>query len=210
MTTITLPRAFPLFDPAIHIKKAGDETHSLRCVMIGCDFGSTAPCVALHGALMQNKSMRIFREEFRPGLGLEGFIDEGAFGSDESVDMLCAERACVAKNPVNNKSPKHVLEDAGFKVLVCKSSPKWRWRSINARLAVGDGEGGIVVDPSCTNLISTLIGHRMAFGSDEIWRAATPRYQHCADALGYLVEGFARWLTTEHVGCTGIALDEIA
>lgn len=210
MTITTIPRAFPLFDPAIHIKKADGKTHSLRCVMIGADVGSAAPCVALHGALMQNKSMRIFREEFEPGVGLEAFVDGGALGSDESVDMVCAERACIAKSPINNQSPKELIEAAGFKVLVCKSSPKWRWRSINARLKAGDGEGGIVVDPSCTNLISTLIGHRMAFSSDDVWRAATPRYQHCADALGYLVEGFARWLTTEHVGCTGIALDEIA
>lgn len=209
MTITSVPRAFPLFNPAIHVSKSDGETHSLRCVMIGCDFGSTAPCVALHGALMQNKSMRIFREEFEPGIGLEAFIEGGAFGSDESVDMLCAESACVAKSPTNNKSPKEMLEAVGFKVLVCKSSPKWRWRSINARLQAGESVGGIVVDSSCTNLISTLIGHRMAFDSGDVWRAATPRYQHCADALGYLVEGFARWLTTEQVEPRGVMLDEI-
>lgn len=210
MSGITLPRAFPSFDPAIHVQKCKGVAESIRCVMIGADFGSTAPCVALHGALMPNKSMRIFREDFEPGIGLEAFVDGGALGSVDGVDLICAERACVAKSPINNQSSKELIEGAGFKVLVCKSSPRWRHDSINARLKVGDGAGGIVVDASCTNLISMFVGHRQAFGSGGHWRSATPRYQHCADALGYLVEGFARWLTTGHVACTGIALDEIA
>ena len=210
MSKVQVPRAFPSFDPRVHVGKVVGVAEVIKCVMIGADFGSTSPCVALHCALMPNKSMRIFREEFSPGVGLESFIDEGAFGSVDAVDMICAERACIAKSPINNKSPKDLIEGAGFKVLVCKASPKWHMLAINARLNVGDGAGGIVVDASCTNLISAMIGHREAFGKLGVHRSTTPRYQHCADALGYAVEGFARWLTVEHVGCTGLALDAIA
>lgn len=207
MSKIEVPRAFPGFDPAVHVAKVVGVAEVIKCVMIGADFGSTAPCVALHAGLMPNKSMRIFREDFSPGYGLNRFIKEGAFGSVDSVDMVCAERACIAKNPMYNSSPKAMLEAAGFKVLVCKSSPKWRHLAINTRLNVGEGAGGIVVDPSCTNLLACLIGHREAFGKMMLHRSTTPRYQHCADALGYLVEGFARWLTVEHVACTGLHLD---
>lgn len=207
MVNVEVPRAFPLFDPHIHVAKCRGGAKSVQAILVGVDIGSAAPCVALHGALMQNNSIRIFREEFEPEMGLERFIDEGAFGQPDSCDFLCCEHSCVARSPLDSTTQKGRLESVGYKVLVCKSSPKWRWKSINEHLAAGDGVDGIVVDPSCTNVIEALIGHRMGFGSGSAWRSTTPRLQHVCDGLGYLVEGFTRWRCKPSLIGTSLAMD---
>lgn len=207
MLKVRIPRAFPSFDPHIHVAKCRGKAKSVKVVLIGVDIGSAAPCVALHGALMQNNSIRIFREEFEPEMGLERFIDADSFGRPECVDFLCCEHSCVARSPLDATTQKSRLEAAGHKVLVCKSSPRWRHKSINEHLDSGDGIDGIAVDPSCTNLIEALIGHRVAYGSGGVWKCGTPHLLHVIDGLGYLVEGFTRWRCQPSLANTTLAMD---
>lgn len=210
MPILIMPRAYPQFDPVVHVAKPEHVARKISCVMVGVDVGSSAPCVALHGALYPDGSMRIFREEFEVGVGLVAFVDGGTLAHPQCVDVVCAERACIAHNPVTNQSAKGVIEVSGHRVMVCKSSPSWRHRAINARLNAGLSPGGIVIDPSCTNLIACLIGHRQAFAGGSKWRSTTPRYMHASDALGYLVEGFARWRSLGLTVDIGMLVDETA
>lgn len=209
MATTTMPRAFFTFDPAAHVAKCREPSELIRTEMIGIDIGSGAPCVALHARLLNRRTMEVYREAFAEGVGLSAFIADEALGQPQAERLVCAEAAIVNRSPVDNRSPKQVLEAAGHRVLVCKSSPAWRWKSINARLQRRANACGIVVDPSCTHLIAALIGHRTALAGEGVLVSSTPQHQHCIDALGYVIEGFARWLTCEHVTLTGVAADAL-
>lgn len=210
MKTIQTPRAFPEFDPMVHVAKVREPVAEHAVRIIGLDFGSAAPCVAIHGTITETGRLEIYRCAFEAGIGLARFVAGGALGSRIPADLVAAEAAAVNRNPVNLESAAALLVNSGYGVMCAKSKPKWRSGRINERLRKTLGAGGIVVDSSCSELIAMFVGHREAFGTESNFRCTTPKHQHCCDALGYLVEAVDRWSVLDGMAVAGVALDEIA
>lgn len=210
MPKITTPRAFPAFDPALHVQAAEFHTGVNLARITGIDIGVDAPCVALHAIITDNKRISIFAENFAKEMGLSKFIAEGYIGPTSAVSLVVGERAMENRSPLTALSPVQMLGEAGYRPLACKSSPHWRIKKINEALQCGFGAGGIVVDPSCLHLLAALAGHKSVNSGGGKMKSSTPRYQHCVDALGYLVEGAARYHAAAEKDGVGLAFDELA
>lgn len=209
MARLQKPRAFPTFDPALHVQAAEYHTGTIIARITGVDIGVGSPCVALHALITENHRVSIFEEHFVTDMGFEAFIAEGHLGPTSTVNLVTGERAMIARSPLTARSPVEVLTEAGYRPLACKSSPHWRSRQINRMLQCGRGPGGLVMDPSCLLLIAALVGHRESLKGGGVMTSNTPRYQHAVDALGYLVEAAKRFHAAASHNGVGLAFDEV-
>jgi len=180
------------FSPSLHIQavEIGPSWERHRSI----DFGSTHPfcclwvAVAPSGSLRADETLVVYRELYRTGMttieaGRE--INDLSVGEDffwtvadpESKDgRLTLAREC--KIPTT-KAPKHmgVLEGIGM---------------VRELMAVdGEGKPGLLVDPSCSNLLRELRLYRW----DQKSKRDRPKKEndHALDALRYEVMQWVRY-----------------
>lgn len=210
MPKIVLPRAFPSFDPMMHVSETTPGTAVPVLSAVGLDIGVGAPCVALHGLILSDHHLHVHACSVATDVGLDHFVASGQCGEPSDGHLIAAERAVDARCTLNAQSPRQLMESYGLSVVACRTPPAWRLDAINHRLALIEGGPRLTMDPRCEPLIATLVGYRAAHGPDRSVRTSTPGHQHVVDALGYLVELAARWFVAADVLHRGILIDESA
>lgn len=210
MPKIYMPRAFVAYDPARHMQSFEGRGPQAECNLVGLDYGSGAPCVAVRGVLYPSGQLHVWTCYRRVNIGLDAFIAQGWPGVPATTDLIAMEAAAINRSPTDLRSPKQIVEAHGHRVLVCGQRPIWRLHAIQDRLRAGGAVPMLAIDPRCEHVHAALIAYRAAAGPDGVVVTSTPRWQHTIDALGYLVEAAARWRAAQTAVARGVLIDQIA
>ena len=140
-----------------HVAKEVLVPNGMNPVIIGVDQGRSPAAVALQMDL--KGKLRALRETYALGIGMEKFASEYlrpmvTNNFPTQPILLVIDPAGVAKSQVDDRSPKDVLEAAGFKVMAAPTNElDRRISAVDRRLILNDG---FEVSPECRMLIAAM------------------------------------------------------
>lgn len=126
-------------------------------VVIGVDQGRSPAAVALQ--MDMKGKLRALREAHAQGVGMDTFAEKFlrpmVAAYFPTLPIICViDPAGCQKSQVDDRSPKDVLEAAGFKVVSAPTNdPDRRIAAVDRRLVLN---GGFEVSPACPVLISAM------------------------------------------------------
>lgn len=173
----------------------------------GMDYGFSAPYCALEAAFDQDGRAWVYRECYGTKRTPKMQAAE-VLAYPRRVHVTLADPACWAQTGIGDSVAQQWSAHGLFAVKANNSRPAG-WATVRDYLALWpDGRPGLVVHPSCENLIRTLPLMQRSTTNDEDLN--TKLEDHAVDALRYLVANRPAKPTPPKVASTLDALSERA
>ncbi|ODT85643.1 MAG: hypothetical protein ABS78_19460 [Phenylobacterium sp. SCN 70-31] len=179
-------RIYHTFDNETHIKPL--RRRDGATIYVGMDFN-----VSMMPAVIGQKhehTLEIFDEIVRHNVTTQQLAEEikAKYGTHNVV--ICPDASGAHRTTQTYNTNHSILQQAGFKILSPKKNPLVKHRLMSVNVLFKDASNPprhrLFIDPKCENLINTLRFHTYTDGTREI-PDKKGGYDHCGDALGYLV-----------------------
>jgi hypothetical protein len=202
----TTDAVYPAFDPARHIVGEPDAGGPARRVVghvAGMDFGIRSQTVVLLGSIDEDGLLVIEREHVAAGLrlkehvaALRRWIEEGCTevspgteGASRGIRWVGIDPAGCARNEQTGISNRRFLQEAGFRVLLRRTTVQAGIRRVSTRLSPADAPDRprLLIRSRCTRLIEAM--QRYHYPTDNLDKTEPVKDgpDHACDALRYLV-----------------------
>jgi terminase large subunit-like protein len=185
-------RVYYAFKRQVHMKSVTLEPTLPVCVAF--DF-NVNPCTAVIGQPFRDEC-RVWREVFLKDYGGEAtsatalkakqLLREAGWRGAVRLYGDASGKAAKTTGPSDHAAIQASFPGSSFYVPAANPHVKDRIKAVNARCETTDGKSHMVIDPSCTHLISDL--EQVIFAENgELDKKSNPMLTHISDALGYWV-----------------------
>jgi hypothetical protein len=155
-------------------------------IHVGLDFNISPMSACLFH--LKNNVAEFFDEIVIYSSNTDEFIDELLSRYPKNKIVVYPDPACrQRKTSAGGRTDLTILTNAGLRVN-CKNTHalvRDRINSVNSRLKNFDGKRNILIDPTCKNLINSLMKQTYREGTNQPEKNG---FEHMSDALGYSIE----------------------